>query len=210
MIYRRSKALGPSRARLDTLVRQRLRPGSDHAAIDREIWSRFGGNWCAMFTDLSGFSRRVADFGIIHFLQTIYVSECLLTPVIEEHRGTILKFEGDSFLIAFPAVPPAVRAAVAMQRMARLYNDDQPPENKILLCVGLGYGPMLRLEDGDIFGLEVNKASKLGEDMARPGEILVTGSVREKAARIRGLRFTPIRREHKWIGPAYRMDYEKA
>ena len=28
--------------------------------------------------------------------------------------------------------------------------------------------------DGDLFGLEVNLASKIGEDMARPGQALLT------------------------------------
>ena len=31
--------------------------------------------WCVMATDLSGFSRGVAEYGIIHFLQTIFESE---------------------------------------------------------------------------------------------------------------------------------------
>jgi class 3 adenylate cyclase len=28
--------------------------------------------------------------------------------------------------------------------------------------------------DGDVFGAEVNLASKIGEDLARPGEVLLT------------------------------------
>ena len=47
-----------------------------------------------MFTDLSGFSRNTAKFGIIHFLQTIHEAERLLIPVIEEHDGILLKVEG--------------------------------------------------------------------------------------------------------------------
>ena len=30
-----------------------------------------------MFTDLSGFSRNVAEFGIVHFLQVLYSAENL-------------------------------------------------------------------------------------------------------------------------------------
>ena len=40
---------------------------------------------------------------------------------------------------------------------------------------GIGYGDMLDLDD-DMFGLEVNLASKIGEDLARPGEALLTPS----------------------------------
>jgi hypothetical protein len=45
----------------------------------------------------------------------------------------------------------------------------------VLLCIGLGYGDVLRIGDSDVFGAEVNAASKLGEDHARPYEIMVTG-----------------------------------
>ena len=38
---------------------------------------------------------------------------------------------------------------------------------------GVGFGDVLEL-DGDVFGAEVNLASKIGEDLARPGEVLLT------------------------------------
>jgi hypothetical protein len=37
---------------------------------------------------------------------------------------------------------------------------------------------ILRIGDSDVFGAEVNAASKLGEDTAQADEILVTGAVR--------------------------------
>ena len=40
--------------------------------------------------------------------------------------------------------------------------------------MGIGYGPSLLVGDEDIFGNELNLASKLGEDMAEPNEILLT------------------------------------
>ena len=46
----------------------------------------------------------------------------------------------------------------------------------MLLCVGIGYGEMLRIGDADIFGAEVNAACKLGEDVAKSSEILLTGA----------------------------------
>lgn len=132
-----------------------------------------------MFTDLSGFSRRVAEFGIIHFLQTIYESERLLVPVIEHHEGILLKEEGDSMLVIFRNAAKALQCAVAMQHATQAYNRDRLAEEKVLLCVGLGLGRVLRIGDADVFGAEVNAASKLGEDRAAAGEILVTGAVRD-------------------------------
>ena len=54
-------------------------------------------------------------------------------------------------------------------------------EEKVLLCVGIGYGEVLRIGDADIFGAEVNAACKLGEDIAKAGAILITGAGANKA-----------------------------
>jgi len=72
------------------------------------------------------------------------------------------------------------------------YNAKKSPEEKVLLCVGLGYGKILRIGDEDVFGAEVNAASKLGEDTAKAEEILVTESVKENAGKIKGIRFSEI------------------
>lgn len=58
--------------------------------------------------------------------------------------------------------------------MLEEYNRDLPKEDAVLLCLGLGYGEVLRIGDADVFGAEVNAASKLGEDAAKAGEILMT------------------------------------
>ncbi len=182
-----------SEARLQDLVTERLKPGADKDKIDKRIWDLFGEEWAVMFTDLSGFSRKVAKFGIIHFLQTIYESERLLIPVIEDHDGILLKEEGDSLLVVFRNARKAVDCAAAMQKALAVYNADKADEDKVLLCVGVGYGQVLKIGDADVFGHEVNAASKLGEDTAKAGEILITGGVREALkGREDGLSFKPI------------------
>ncbi len=170
---------GASQDRLEDLIRRRLEPGADKKLIDERIWDLFGEEWCVMFTDLSGFSRRVAEFGIIHFLQTICEAERLLLPVINESDGILLKVEGDSFLVIFRNPRKAVQCSLAMQRTLADYDRDKPEEDKVLLCIGLGQGRMLRIGDADVYGTEVNAASKLGEDRAKAWEILVTGAVRD-------------------------------
>ena len=39
---------------------------------------------------------------------------------------------------------------------------------------------LLRIDDNEVWGAEVNAASKLGEDTARGGEILVTDTFRDE------------------------------
>ncbi|OHD13796.1 MAG: adenylate cyclase [Spirochaetes bacterium GWB1_48_6] len=163
-----------SRERLEDLIRQRLIPGVQKDQVDQRIWDLFGETWAVMFTDLSGFSRGVAKFGIIHFLQTIYEAQRILIPVIEGKGGIMLKVEGDSYLVIFRKTDAALDCALEMQKILTEYNKVKTEEEKVLLCVGLGYGPMLRIGDEDVFGAEVNAASKLGEDTAKAQEILIT------------------------------------
>ena len=55
-----------SEARLWRLIAERAKPSANTHEIDARIWDLFGDDWAIMFTDLSGFSRQVAKFGIIH------------------------------------------------------------------------------------------------------------------------------------------------
>jgi class 3 adenylate cyclase len=207
MPFRRTIVVSASEDRLQKLMDERLRPGADKTRIDERIWDLFGEEWCVMFTDLAGFSRNVAAFGIIHFLQTIYESERLLIPCIEQHDGIMLKTEGDSFLVIFRNVQKAIHASVAMQRATAEYNKKHVAEEQMLLCVGLGFGRVLRIGDSDVYGAEVNAASKLGEDIARAAEVLATNAVRDAAQDCYGVEFVEIDDVPPGAEKAFRIVY---
>ena len=198
-----------SEGRLERLIEERLRPGADREAIDRRIWDLFGERWAIMYTDLSGFSRRVAKFGIIHFLQTIHESFQLHAPVIDRHGGFLLKVEGDSLMVIFRNVNEALECAIEMQQVTARGNAGRAPEDKVLLCLGIGYGDMLRIAEDDVFGAEVNAASKLGEDTAKAGEILVTGAVKDAVTLPAGCSFVPIVFVPPGAKAAYRLKYPR-
>lgn len=194
--------------RLELLIEERLAHGADKEEVDRRIWNLFGEKWAILYTDLSGFSRNVANFGIVHFLQTIYESHRLLVPVIQKHNGILLKTEGDSLMIIHRSVDDAIQAAVAMQHATQSYNTAQTAEEKVLLCVGIGYGDMLRIGDQDVFGAEVNAACKLGEDIAKANEILITGAVMRAAKLPQGTRVEPFDSVPAGADSAYRLMYQ--
>lgn len=207
MLFRRRVVQSASEERLQSLIEERLQPGADAAAIDRRIQDLFGETWCVMATDLCGFSRGVAEFGIIHFLQTIFESERLLVPVVEAHDGILLKIEGDSFLVIFRNAAKALRAAIEMQRTVRAYNERKSGAAQVLLGVGLGYGEVLRIGDTDVFGVEVNAAYLLGEDTARAYEILVTRNVRDQLTAVDTVTFEPLPAAPPGTGGAFRVRY---
>jgi len=167
-----------SEARLWALIEERTRGGADTQRLDQRIWDLFGEDWSVMFTDLSGFSRQVEAFGIIHFLQIIFEKKRLLLPIIAAHDGILIKVEADSFLLIFKKARAALECAIEMQRACQNLNERRLPEEKVLLCVGIGHGRILRIGDVDVYGKEVNAASKLGEDTVKSDEILVTEAAR--------------------------------
>lgn len=187
-----SRDRASSESRLWKMIEERCVPGADVAAIDERIWETFGETWAVIFTDLSGFSRQVATFGIIHFLQIIYEQERLFAPIIEREGGTLVKSEADSLLIVFRSPERALACAIAMQHASAAYNAPRVAEEKVLLCVGIGYGRILRIGDTDVYGQEVNAASKLGEDTARAGEILVTQAARDAVPTFDGVTYDPL------------------
>lgn len=165
---------------LAALLTRRRQPDANHAAVDDEIFARFGRVRAVMFTDLVGFSRVVEAFGIVHFLQLIQESEALFEPLITAHGGRCLKHEGDSLLVLFDRPEEALACARAMVQATRVANAPvRAPEDRIEVCIGLGYGTVLCIDDSDVWGAEVNAASKLGEDTAKGGEVWVTDTFRD-------------------------------
>jgi adenylate cyclase len=194
-----------SEDRLIGLIAQRLEPGANKAEVDQRIWDLFGEEWCVMMTDLAGFSRRVAKYGIIHFLQTIYESERLMLPIIEQHEGFLLKMEGDSLLVIFRKPHKALNCTIAMQKILVNYNQDKQDQDQIHLCVGLGFGMLLRVGNEEVFGAEVNAACKLGEDAAKQGEILVTGAFKKACENFAGVAFEKLDLAPPGADSAYRV-----
>jgi class 3 adenylate cyclase len=196
-----------SEAELSALLDQRLEPNADLEAIDARIWERFGQTWAVVFTDLTGFSRLVAEFGIIHFLQEIRQQRRLFEPIVHAHGGFLLKEEADSMLLLFPTAAAAIDASIAMHRRSHEVNVGRKPEDRVLLCAGIGYGRVLRVGDRDVFGQEVNAASKLGEDLAKAGDVLVTEAVHAAAGAHPDVRFEPIATNVAGAKQSYRVVY---
>lgn len=187
-----------SSERLWRLIAERAKHGSDVAAIDRRIWDLFGDDWAIMFTDLVGFSRQVQQFGILHFLQIIYEQQQLLLPIVDAHDGVLVKIEADSFLILFKRPEVALACAREMEKRCAQINARRPHEEQVILCVGIGFGRILKIGDEDCYGHEVNLASKLGEDIAEGGEILVTPAARAKIGDVAGATWEQV--DHDYAG----------
>jgi adenylate cyclase len=146
--------------------------------VAREIEATFGRDQAVLVGDMDSFTATAARHGIVTFLVLIHQVERLLRPVLERHRGRLLKSHADTFFCLFDRVDDAFAAAREMNCLlseARTHL----PESRLTLAIGIGYGRILVFGDEDALGSEVNFAYKLGEDIGQAGEILLTQSARD-------------------------------
>ena len=169
-----------NRACLEKLLQERNERPEKMAEIDAQINATFRQSHVIMVIDMSGFSRTTVRHGIIHCLAMIHRMHAIVYPVIAECGGTVVKEEADNIFAVFPDVKSAVQAAIDSLKHTGAVNTTLPPEMDIYLCIGIGCGDVLMLEGEDMYGSEFNLASKLGEDLAEQGEILLTDSAFEK------------------------------
>jgi adenylate cyclase len=170
---------GPRTRRLLGLLRRRARqkpprrPELDIAAQKALFRPR-----AVVFTDTADFTARTARDGILHFLMIFNRLVEASIPVLRAAGGRIVKVEADSLLLDFGGADEACRGVIALERLLRRTNAGRPANERLHFGYGIGFGEVLDLER-DMFGLEVNLASKIGEDMARPGEALLTPAAAE-------------------------------
>lgn len=150
------------------------------AEIDQRICSRFERPLAVLISDMAGFSSITQQAGIIHFLALIRHMQSLCVPVIESHGGHLIKAEADNLYAYFPDPVLAVEAAVAMRAACEADAKTHSALQQVQVAVGLGFGPILDIDGHDFFGDQVNMASKLGEDIAASGEILMTRQLAEQ------------------------------
>jgi adenylate cyclase len=155
--------------------------------LEKAILSTFSVPKAVLVLDMSGFSRTTRMHGIVSFLLMIFQTRRLCEPSITKHHGILVKAEADNLFCLFDEVPQAIGAAREIIDRLETANCVLPDDRRLYASIGIGYGPTLYVGDEDLFGDEVNLASKLGEDIAGAGEVLLTAEaaakVPEEAAR---------------------------
>ncbi|MBB4227755.1 adenylate/guanylate cyclase domain-containing protein [Rhizobium mongolense] len=111
----------------------------------------------------------------------------LLDVKIALHHGRTIKLVGDGMLTEFRTAEEAVLCAVGIQREMRTRNSDVSPDRRIEFRIGINIGDIL-FEDDDVYGDGVNVAARI-ENIARPGGIAVSASVRDTLGNRLGIGF---------------------
>ncbi|PSB28556.1 adenylate/guanylate cyclase domain-containing protein [Stenomitos frigidus] len=163
-----------TRAELNRLLQERNEYPERSPDIDAQIQALFEQDCAILVLDMSGFSRLTIRHGIIHFLAMVHRMNAIATPLVQHHSGRVVKQEADNLFAVFPTVQAAIDSAVDILKGFAAVNTGLPEEQDLYAGMGIGYGKTLLVGENDLFGSEMNLACKLGEDLARRGEVLLT------------------------------------
>jgi class 3 adenylate cyclase len=122
-----------------------------------------------LFTDIVDSTVRAAEMGDRQWRGVLDEFDVNVERLLARHDGLLVKSTGDGILARFAAPAQAVRCAAAMLATAKSFG--------LQLRAGLHAGEV-ELRGDDIGGLAVHIASRVSA-MAAPGEVLVTGTVRD-------------------------------
>jgi adenylate cyclase len=178
--------------------------------IEETIWSGYGAEYAVFVLDMSGFSLLTRKYGIVHYLSMVRRMQLTTEPIVKSHQGFMIKYEADNCFAVFPDPLLAVRAAIEMQRAFTSANLLTKEDLDIHIACGIDYGKLLVIGKEDCFGDPVNRASKLGEDLAAAGEILITKDAMQMIPADAGIHAREIQVSISGVSiPAYMVDYKK-
>src|SRR6187455_3222407 len=143
------------------------------------IWEDYGLENTVLVLDMSGFSLLTRKYGIVHYLSMVRRMQLTTEPIVRSYGGSMIKYEADNCFAVFPDPLSAVNAAIAMQYAFAASNILTSDDLDIHISCGIDFGKLLIIGREDCFGDPVNRASKIGEDLANAGEILITRDAME-------------------------------
>jgi adenylate cyclase len=177
--------------------------------IEQKLWDAYGAEYAVFVLDMSGFSLLTRKYGIVHYLSMVRRMQLTTEPIVKSYGGTMIKYEADNCFAVFPDPLSAVNAAVAMQHAFTASNLLTSDDLDIHISCGIDYGKILVVGNQDCFGDPVNRASKMGEDIAASGEVLITREAMEIIPPEAGIKARELKISISGMEtPAFAIDYK--
>ena len=128
-----------------------------------------------LFADIAGSMRLYEAFGNRGALAAIEMCLGLISNVVSQNSGFVVKTIGDEIMAAFPEPGATWLAALEMQRKIDGLPPLQGPQGPMPhgLRIGFNFGPAIE-NNGDFFGTTVNVAARMVQ-LAKRGQIITTG-----------------------------------
>lgn len=159
-----------------------------HADFDE----KYARTRAVLVLDVTGFTISTIRGGAVSSFLRILDIQKICFPALREYGATFVQAFADDVVALFDEPGAAVDAALEIRRRVANFNEDSDKHDYAPeCCIGIGYGLLYDIGPNHAMGDEMNRASVLGEDTARGGEILVTEGVREALMGERSELFEP-------------------
>jgi adenylate cyclase len=138
-----------------------------------------------LFTDLTDSTALYHNVGDAKAFKVVQEHFDVLSAIIAEHRGTIVKTIGDAVMAAFVEERDALNAAFAMHGAFPAFRAGNEDASRTFLKVGVYAGACYVVTANgilDYFGQTVNIAARL-QGASGPGEIVIDGLFADEAER---------------------------
>jgi adenylate cyclase len=138
-----------------------------------------------LFTDLTDSTALYHTVGDAKAFKVVQEHFDVLSAIIAEHRGTIVKTIGDAVMAAFIEERDALNAAFAMHRAFPAFRAGNSDAARTFLKIGVYAGPCYVVTANgllDYFGQTVNIAARL-QGASGAGEVVLDGQFADEAER---------------------------
>ena len=157
---------------------------------DAEFDNKYLATRAILVLDVTGFTVTTIHGGAIGSFLRILDAHKICFPVLREYGATLIRAFADDVTALFDDCNTALDASLEIHRRIDIHNRSSkkhqtPPE----CCIGIGYGSVHEIGPNHAMGDEMNRASVLGEDIARGGETLVTENTHRALAERRDAMF---------------------
>ncbi len=131
-----------------------------------------------VFSDIEGSTALIEELGERPWFDLVRNHNAIVRGVVGAHEGTVVKSQGDGFMIAFASAHAALRCAIEVERAFAL-GPGEAADAADAFKIRIGAHTGFVIEDSDDFyGRNVVLAARIA-DQARGGEILVSTAAKE-------------------------------
>jgi len=169
---------------LDFLAMQRGKMSAD------EFNDKYRHRLAILSLDMTGFTSSAINIGELASLLRILDVQRVCIPVLKDFGAELIRCFADDMVALFDTPDAAIDAAFEIhRRIEHFQNSDLAPDHPPHCCIGIGYGEVFAIGPNLAQGGEMNRASKLGEDIARARETLLTERTFEALRQRTDIRF---------------------
>src|SRR3989304_7650524 len=138
-------------------ARREKGPGTAEAAPAAPV--PYSGTVTILFSDIRGFTEYTEQYGDEAAYGVLREHDAIVRKQIETFGGTVVKTQGDSFMVSFTTARGSILCAIAIQR-AIAHGSQRATGARVAVGIGINTGEPIE-EGGGYFGSMVNLAARI-------------------------------------------------